>query len=460
MKPSEFNVFVDAHVDGVVIAYNTFTGSMLTCDAGELARVEAALGAPDAAPASARDAALRERLVACGFLVADGLDERRALRSRYDRRQASTGAVALTLAPTVSCNFGCTYCFQEHPKRRMSEDDVLAVKRHVAGNLGPGSSLHVTWFGGEPLLAFDVIEELTPYFHEIAGERGGRFRQSMITNGSLLDEQKADFFAAQGNFDFLQITLDGPPAVHNKRRLTTNGQPTYDRILANVERASGRLPITLRVNVDRSNVDHLAAFVDLLAARGLLPRVSVYLGHVLPYTDVCSGVGSAALTKEEFAAVQASFDFALFERGIRPPFSLPKPRFGNLCIADNPRGAVVAPDGLVFRCWNEVATTEREASGLLAPGSGAVVSEGSARENRAAWDGYDPFAHAVCQTCKVQPLCHGGCPWEARKNPVESTGHCTPLRWNLPDRLRLVHLKMVLDKHPPIAADGAAPGPC
>lgn len=448
MKLSQFNVFMPAHIEGTIIAYNTFTGSYFTCPEAELAQIEE-LCSNLPTDAGGSVSSLLDKLIHCGFVIGDEVDERAQLRQRYALKKRATGNVALTLAPTINCNFGCTYCFQEHPKKRMSDDDVAALKRYVEQQLGTDATLHVTWFGGEPLLAFHAIEELTPFLTAAAAERGSRFRQSMVTNGSLLDAEKVEFFAGQANVDFMQITLDGPPVVHDKRRMMSGGRATFERILTNIEYACERLPITIRINIDRTNKDRLAEFVDLLVARGIADRVSLYLGHLLPYTEVCGDVESVALSKEEFAGVQADFDFSLVERGFRPPFGLPKPRFGNLCIADNPRGAVVSPGGLIFRCWNEVAATEDAASGLLNT-RGDVTSDGAMKANREQWTQYDPFAHEQCRTCKVAPLCVGGCPWETRKKPVWSTGHCTPLKWNLPDRLRLYHLKEVVDRHPPV----------
>ena len=71
--------------------------------------------------------------------------------------------------------------------------------------------------------------------------------------------------------------------------------------------------------------------------------------------------------------------------------------------------------------------------------------------NNAGWDSFDPFFHTPCKTCRVQPLCTGGCPWESRKQGPEETGDCTPLRFNLADELRIYHLERSIHRSLPEA---------
>jgi uncharacterized protein len=453
MKVSAFNVYATSLIEGTKLMYNTLSGSFLSLPDRDfdsavdvLAAVEDGLWRP-----GVFDPAIERKLAEGGFVLDSAVDERAVVRSRYwGKDEASRAALSLTIAPTVSCNFGCTYCFQEHPNRKMSAEDVQAIKRYVAENIGTADGLYVTWFGGEPLVAFSVIRELNEYFTETCGQAGKKYEQSMITNGMLLRDQRLEYFRAQDNVSYIQITLDGPPQAHDLRRLQVDGRPTFCKILANVKAAADDLPISIRVNVDKTNVEALEELIEILEVEGLRGRVSVYLGHVLPYTEVCADVNDVAFTIEEFAAIEANFNLILLERGFRPNASLPRPQGGNLCVADHPKGAVLAPGNLVFRCWNEVAELADKASGSL-EGS-QITSTNQQQGTRQRWDDYDPFSHQECQQCIVQPLCKGGCPWEARKNPTAATGHCTTLRYNLVDRLRIHHLMRSIDAHPALEA--------
>ena len=469
MRPSTFNSFFDALFPGTYLGYNTFSSVLLTFDEAEMAEVSVLLDelGRGAAPAASP---LYPRLVRAGFVVRDDFDERAEVKRRYRDLGATLKGMSLTIAPTVSCNFACSYCFQEHPKRTMGRDEIEAIVRRVEEGLEPGTSLGITWFGGEPLMAMPVLRELAERLAAICRERGAAISQSMVSNGYLLDDEIATFLAAQPGFRYVQITLDGPAAVHDSRRFSASGQPTFDRILDNIEQASKRVRIAIRCNVDRTNVGDLEGLVEALVARGLTSRVSVYLGHVQPYTDVCSDAGETALSKEEFAAADARFRFHLFQRGFLSPAHRPRANTASLCVADHPNGAVLAPGGLEFKCWNETAMGPEHASARYAGAApegrrSLPLAQGGGDEapamakNLEGWTGYDPFFHEPCQTCPVMPLCRGGCPWESRKRPAFNTGHCTPYKWNLGDILRIHHMSEVV-RHGLSGGEPEAELPC
>lgn len=456
LKASQFNHFTPAHLPGTVIGFNAYTGGYFSVDEIEFRRIRkrfanlAYYGRQRADP-------LIARLEKLGFLIPADFDERAHMRAQYATSKVAPKGLSLTLAPTVSCNFACSYCFEEHPKRHMSEADIENIRAYVDANLREGEYLSVTWFGGEPLAKFPVIKTLNTLFNQISSERDCDYTQSIITNGSLLTEERIAYFHDQGNLQYVQITLDGPQDVHDTRRPTALGRGTFERIMETLRRIEGRLPVALRVNVDLSNLDRVPDLIDRIAGEPFASSVSMYFGHVVSYTEACDDQTSQnELSVEEFADCEAKLMFRILQAGMRPAVSLPQPSRGNICVADHARGAVVSPGSIKFGCWNETALPASEASGELA--DGRIIVEEHHRQRHEEWSDYDPFAHAMCQTCDVQPLCRGGCPWEARKHPVESTGHCTPLRYNLAERLRLYHLVQSIDGTQP--AELRLPEPC
>ena len=133
-----------------------------------------------------------ERFARRGVIA--NFDERAAVEFLGRAACASPYAIGLTICPTMGCNFNCPYCFEDHFARKMSasvQDDVVAL----AGRMLDASrtkDVHVTWFGGEPLLAPDVIESLSGRLMALAEERGGRYEASIVTNGYLLTQDIAD----------------------------------------------------------------------------------------------------------------------------------------------------------------------------------------------------------------------------------------------------------------------------
>lgn len=439
MRISKYNHIVTSVFEEQYLAFNALSGSFMVMDANELGETEdlfSAVEETDTLPDVLTD--IQARLVEGGFIFDGDAPEESIVHNRYYEGLEHNKGLNLTVTPTVSCNFGCGYCFQRHSNRRMDQNDIDNLKAFAAERLEPHTSLSITWFGGEPLTAFDIIEELAPFFAELAEKRHSSFNHSIITNGYLLSVDKAKFLASFPNFNYAQITIDGAPAHHNQRRHTLGKQDTFDRILANIKKVSPIIDISIRVNVDRRNIDGLEELLHILKREGLQERVGVYLGHVWEYTEEVEE--SQFLTKEEFATVQAQFQFMKFRMGFSTNTQLPAPKQGNQCVADHPNGYVVSPDGLLFNCWNEVHLPAQAASGRY-DGIEDRINLQVMDENRVEWAEYDPFTHLPCETCSVAPLCMSGCPWESRKYDRTSTGYCTPLRFNLPDQLRLHHLQ-------------------
>jgi uncharacterized protein len=439
LKASEFNHFVPAALDGTVIAYNAFTGAYLPMAQEDFIEFAQAVRRPGEASEE-----MRAALKAKGFLVEESRDERAELKAAYGESRAAPVGLNLTIAPTVSCNFACSYCFEEHPKRHLSDADIEAMAAHVAGRLKPGEPLNVTWFGGEPLAAFPALEKLDAALQAIADERGSPYTQFIITNGSLLDERKIAYFAGRPGFTGAQITLDGPPEIHDQRRYSSAGKPTFAKILDNLKAVDGRFQVQLRVNLDRTNVEAAPRLIELIGEAGIADWTAIYFGHVVDYTAACGDLNESMLSRRDFAAAEVALFHGMVRLGLRPAMGLPEPDAGSLCVGDAPNGGVLSPGGLFFKCWNETALPEGQAYGRLnADGS---MAENATREDRAGfWRDYGPFSHAECSTCSVQPLCKGGCPWEAEKMPEDGPGACTPLRFNLAERLQLHHLVQSID---------------
>ena len=141
---------------------------------------------------------LREDHPIIGRFAARGIitrmDERAALETMGRAACSSARGVGLTICPTMNCNFDCPYCFEQHRPGRMSpevQDDVVALARRMMKSSG-AKHLSVNWFGGEPLLAPDVIEALSERLMALAEEMGAGYSAGIITNGFLLSQKNID----------------------------------------------------------------------------------------------------------------------------------------------------------------------------------------------------------------------------------------------------------------------------
>ena len=116
------------------------------------------------------------------------------------------------------------------------------------------SAFTVCWFGGEPLMAFSVVERLSKKFIEVCEESDIAYNASMITYGYLLT---TDILGRMKGLKLssLQVTVDGMKEVHDSRRTLADGGATFDRIMQNLRDGYDLMPpISLRVNVDKNNI--------------------------------------------------------------------------------------------------------------------------------------------------------------------------------------------------------------
>jgi uncharacterized protein len=386
-----------------------------------------------------REGALYERLISAGCLVPVDEDEVRALRLEREAARRDPGSLSLTVAPTMQCNFRCTYCFEEHRAEHMSDEVAVALVDLVRLRAGSAKSISVSWFGGEPLLSLGVIERVQRGFDEIAAARSIPSNKSLITNGYLLRGDVISRLRAMGTWDYIQVTLDGAPLIHDGRRILVSGAATWRRVVENVRNClDGGLPVVIRMNIDTGNVDGIKEAIGLLADEGVLPRASVYLGSIISSTPECSHKAADVMARKQFATAQLSLQRHLLALGFPSGVSLPAPTCV-LCTADKEAGLVVAPTGRLFKCWNEIHLDDAHAVGhLLQPQTDLQ------RGNLAAWERYDPFEKAGCRECHALPVCMGGCPWEARRSQ-DDRGECGQYRFFPKQVVQMAHAELAVE---------------
>ena len=204
-----------------------------------------------------------KRGVICKF------DERAALESMGRASCGMGSVISLTICPTMGCNFDCPYCFEDHGRGKMSpevQDDVVALAERRLKASG-SKSISVTWFGGEPLLAPDVIDSLSGRLMALAEECGGEYGAGIITNGYLFTQEIVDMLE-RNKVSSCQVTIDGLGATHDATRRLANGKPTFERITGNLRDFKLPFSVNIRHNVHEGNMaemDELRTFIEKLA---------------------------------------------------------------------------------------------------------------------------------------------------------------------------------------------------
>jgi uncharacterized protein len=140
----------------------------------------------------------------------------------------------LILFPTEQCNFRCTYCYEDFELGRMHPDVITGIKTLIENRMPNLKHLKISWFGGEPLFAKDIVFDISTHINNLREKYSSLvYSSSMSTNGSLLNSETFRKLASLGIRSY-QISLDGDEEMHNQSRISAGGKGTFDRIWRNL----------------------------------------------------------------------------------------------------------------------------------------------------------------------------------------------------------------------------------
>ena len=150
----------------------------------------------------------------------------------FKNRQTVVKALCLHIAH--DCNLACKYCFAEEGEYKgdralMSLEVGKQALDFLIANSGNRRNLEVDFFGGEPLMNFNVVKEIVAYGRSLEEKHNKKFRFTMTTNGILLNDEITDFLNRE--MSNVVMSIDGRKEVHDKMRPSPNGKGSYDIIL-------------------------------------------------------------------------------------------------------------------------------------------------------------------------------------------------------------------------------------
>ena len=184
-----------------------------------------------------------------------------------DFKKRKTVVKALCLHMAHDCNLACKYCFAEEgtyhgqPRELMSEEVGKRALDFLIENSGSRVNLEVDFFGGEPLMNFEVVKKLVAYGREREKETGKNFRFTLTTNGMLLNDEVIDF--CNEEISNVVLSLDGRKEVNDLMRPTPNGKGSFDVIVPKFKRfveKRGDKSYYLRGTFTRNNLDFYEDF--------------------------------------------------------------------------------------------------------------------------------------------------------------------------------------------------------
>lgn len=308
-------------------------------------------------------------------------------------------SLGLILVPTTSCNFSCPYCFEGKKQGAIMSDEIHNKIIELIKGQENLKDINLTWYGGEPLLAFPRIQKL---YHDIKCiESTSIHSHSIVTNGYLITPEIIDFFR-ESRLNHIQITLDGTREHHNDTRALQGSKlPTYDHILDNIAlicNAKLNCNISIRININKHNMHDYISVQDELNRKLSPHKLHIYPGIIREdTTDKCSMCYSCIDHNDYFDLLQACECHGLKIRYI------PKVVLHKGCMANSLNAFIIGPNGEIYKCWNDVNHPERVIGNI----------QHCNFTNKRLYLNYQlltsPFTRDECKNCLVFPACSGGC---------------------------------------------------
>ncbi len=336
---------------------------------------------------------------------------------------------ALCLHVAHTCNLNCSYCFASQGKYHgdralMSIEVGKRAMDFLIENSGTRRNLEVDFFGGEPLMNFDVVKQIVAYARSIEKEKGKNFRFTLTTNGMLIDDDVIDF--CNKEMSNVVLSLDGRKEIHDRLRVDYKGNGSYDVIVPKFKKlveARGDKGYYMRGTFTHANPD----FTNDVFHMADLGFTELSMEPVVAKPD-----DPAALTPEDIETVKDQYEILAKDMLRREQEGRPITFYHYMldlkegpCIYKRISGCgsgteymAVTPWGDLYPCHQFVGEEEYKLGNIY----DGVTNEKVREEFRSC----NAYARPDCKDCWAKLYCSGGCAANAYHASGSITGVYKP----------------------------------
>ena len=398
MKQSNYNIYIPH--SGFTILYNSYTDRFLGVSNGV-----ADLLKKNNLDGLNIQSAVWLKMKALGMLIDDNVNEIAELEHNYHETKYNNRKLYFMVYPTQDCNLKCWYCYESHKKgTKMSQDVLAAVQKYVekAIEANEFDSLHLAFFGGEPLLNFSkVASPLAHAIKQMCESAGKIFSSFFVTNASLMTEEIVEDLADLN--PYFQITLDGDAEKHDQVRIWKRDERgTYRQIMNAVHLITKNMTspknsddplITLRINYDNDTLRHIDTILNDLKDIDK-NKVRIHFERVWQTRSLIDREQQQLLLTVLGKFVKEGF---IISHGVFR-------RKDIACPSDSMSFFIVNYDGTIHKC-NGRTLDEKTQEGIL-DAKGTILWDETRRKQRMD---LETFNNPTCLSCKILPLCMGPC---------------------------------------------------
>jgi len=428
VKFSNYNIFSKIRDSENHFIVNLLSGNADILNSSDAVKIDAIRQGEGCA-----DIAFFDELTEKGYIT-DESDEAKAYRRKYldfiDSREKDE--IQIFFVPNYSCNFACSYCYQDQYQNSGSElkkNVIDAFFNYVAKEF-TSRRKYITIFGGEPLLNSPRQKDIITYIISKAVEAD--LSLCFVTNGYYLEEYVPDL--KNGKIREIQVTLDGTASVHDNRRFLKGGGPTFEKIVSGIDAClNANIDVNLRVVIDRENIDNLADLAKFAIDKGWTTN-NFFKTQIGRNYELHHCQSSPDKLFDRVSLYESLYDMINKNPHIiefhKPAYSiskflsengeLPDPLFDS-CPACKTEWAF-DHTGNIYSCTATVGKTD-ESLGTFYP---EVTRKETIIEQ---WESRDVTSIQECKDCSLQLACGGGCGSIAKNRTGSiSSPDCRPVK--------------------------------
>ena len=319
-----------------------------------------------------------------------------------------------------NCNFRCKYCYEKFSSQNIT-NNIDAIYNFIIWKVSEGSykELNISWFGGEPLLGYKDILELSNRLIKYAQDHNITYLSDMTTNGYLLTDSVFKELVYTAKVKNFQITIDGSREGHDYQRVLRNGNGTYERIIDNLKKAAKTdldFSIIIRLNVSKDNYIYIN---DFLLNDGFIfksdKRFCLIFRNV---GDWGNGEREGDYFVERFEN-DISYQLSLhaIELGYRIG-DIPLGLSNNyICYAQRRNSYVIDTNGNILKCTVDLYGNNNNLGSINNPDSIDIEKEN-------LWIN-EYYPNNICTQCNLWLICKGGsCPHKLLNGTMQFNEQC------------------------------------
>lgn len=341
----------------------------------------------------------KETLAELGFLVEDPNEEKNEMLCFMDNRNNLAKKFNAMVVMNLDCNLSCVYCYEEglKGKKYMSPETAELLIKFMEKPLSEGKDIHIDFYGGEPLLSFATIKDISRKLRASAEARGLKYSFNFVTNGTLLMGGRVEELAALG-MRSAKITLDGPERFHDISRPFKSGTGSFDLIIKNVKDALPFIEIQIGGNFTEETYGVFPELLDHLLHEKLGPEKFLMVKFDPVIKTAGAGLpdfreGSESINEPWVIEASIFLRKEILKRGFNTPKIVPSP-----CMVELRSDVVIHFDGTIYKCPGFIGRKEFVVGDLR-----TGVRDYGGSHHLGLW------MNEECLDCEYLPLCFGGC---------------------------------------------------